>query len=204
MDFYLSGVPDKDPSNDLFGGRVNISSRDRKIGLDLPDQPTVTSISILFLEDGTCQCLSDTPFTAASSMGEWRMAAVDSPESAAAAAAAAATRGRTNEVRFRIPVSGYTRTIETRGTIQNVYWSNEGDRVVRETSTTYRIDPGWIYGEARVLSSGRSGDTIVEWSEGVLKVERVTGLLGASTKMVPCGKFVVQSVSRSAGASEQG
>jgi hypothetical protein len=23
MDFYLSGVPDKDPSNDLFGGRVN-------------------------------------------------------------------------------------------------------------------------------------------------------------------------------------
>jgi hypothetical protein len=198
MDFYLSGVPSKDPSNDLYGSKVNISSRDRRVGLALPDQPTVPSVTISFLEDGTCRCLSDTPFTSASTAGEWRVA---SPSIGGPAATT------TNEVRFRIPVTGYTRTIETRGTIQKVYWSknDEGDRVL-ETSTTYTIDPGWIYGEATISSAkggaGGGEKAAVRWSEGVLKVERATGLLGAATRMVPCGKFVVRSVSGSAGASD--
>ena len=30
LDLYLSGVPERDPSNDLYGSKVNISSRDRE------------------------------------------------------------------------------------------------------------------------------------------------------------------------------
>ena len=29
LDLYLSGVPERDPSNDLYGSKVNISSRDQ-------------------------------------------------------------------------------------------------------------------------------------------------------------------------------
>ena len=86
------------------------------------------------------------------------------------------------QVRFRIQVTGYTRTIETKGTIQKIYWSNDDDQV-RETTTTYSIPAGWLYGEAEVKSSRGS----TQWNNGVLKVEKTTGLLGASTNMIPCG-----------------
>ena len=41
LDLFLTGAPNKDPSNDLFGARVNISSRDRKVGQTLPEEPTI-------------------------------------------------------------------------------------------------------------------------------------------------------------------
>ena len=44
LDFYLTGAPNKDPSNDLFGARVNISSRDRKVGQAVPESPTLSNI----------------------------------------------------------------------------------------------------------------------------------------------------------------
>jgi hypothetical protein len=180
MDFYLAGVPNKDPSNDLYGSRVNISSRDRRVNQALPSEPTVPSIRIAFRNDQTCQCLSETPFTSAgaNSVGGWKLSE----------RAAVGSIGR--DVRFRIPVLGYTRTVETRGTIQKVYWS-DGSDAVRETSTTYTIEPGWLYGEATV-SSDRRGQ--LQWDSGVLKVEKTGGLLGAATTLVPCGTFAVTSV----------
>lgn len=177
MDFYLTGVPNKDPSNDLYGSRVNISSRDRRVNQALPAEPTVPSIRIAFRNDQTCQCLSETPFTSiANSVGDWKMSE--------------RATGNDRDVRFRIPVLGYTRTVETKGTIQKVYWS-DGNDAVRETSTTYTIEPGWLYGEA-TLSSDRRGQA--QWDSGVLKVEKTGGLLGAATTLVPCGAFAVTSV----------
>jgi hypothetical protein len=180
MDFYLTGVPNKDPSNDLYGSRVNISSRDRRVNQALPSEPTVPSVQIAFRNDQTCQCLSETPFTSAvNSVGEWKLSE----------RAAVGRIGR--DVRFRIPVLGYTRTVETRGTIQKVYWSDSDD-AVRETSTTYTIEPGWLYGEATVSSDRRRGQ--LQWDSGVLKVEKTGGLLGAATTLVPCGAFAVTGV----------
>lgn len=177
VDFYLTGVPNKDPSNDLFGSRVNVSSRDRQVGLSVPDQPTVNSVRIEFLpsangENNKCRCLTDTAFTASMTDGDYRVS----------------DDGK--QVRFRIPCNGYTRTIETKGTINKIYWSNEDDET-RETSTTYSIQEGWIYGEAD-LSSNAKG--IVQWNNGVLKIERTMGLLGAGSKMTACGKFTARAV----------
>lgn len=176
MDFYLTGVPNKDPSNDLFGSKVNVSSRDRQVGLAVPDRATVSSIKIEFLQtdqDGTgkCRCLTDTAFTA-DDVGDYRIS----------------DDGK--QVRFRIQQKGYTRTIETKGTINKIYWSNEKDES-RETSTTYSIEAGWIYGEADVSANAKGG---VQLTNGVLKIERAMGLLGAASKMTPCGKFDARAV----------
>jgi hypothetical protein len=171
LDLFLTGVPNKDPSNDLFGSRVNISSRDKSLGLTIPDKPTLSSIRVSFASDGKCRCETATPFTEAD-QGDWVLS----------------QDGK--QVRFRIRVTGYTRTVETKGTIQSVYWSSEADKSL-QTSTVYSIPAGWLYGEASI-SANAKGNT--QWSEGVLKIEQETGLLGVSTKMVPCGKFTAKEV----------
>eukprot|EP00523_Entomoneis_sp_CCMP467_P001071 CAMPEP_0168742728 /NCGR_PEP_ID=MMETSP0724-20121128/13187_1 /TAXON_ID=265536 /ORGANISM="Amphiprora sp., Strain CCMP467" /LENGTH=305 /DNA_ID=CAMNT_0008790289 /DNA_START=5 /DNA_END=922 /DNA_ORIENTATION=+ len=168
FDFFLTGVPNKDPSNDLFGARVNISSRDRKVGQTLPEEPTVSDIDIRFLANEKCVCDTDSSFTTGGSEGDWKLS----------------DDGR--QIRFRIQVSGFTRTVETRGSIQSVAWSNEPDKETR-AATIYRIPEGWMYGEAQVSSGSRPG--IVTWDDCVLKIEQPTGMLGAGTKMAPCGKF---------------
>lgn len=171
MDFYLTGVPNKDPSNDLFGSKVNISSRNRKVGQMLPEKPTVSSVGIEFLADGKCCCKTDSGFTELNSEGEWKLS------------------DNGDQVRFRIPVAGYKRTIETKGTISKVYWSKEEEKT-SQTSTTYSIPSGWMYGEASIsTSSSRNNVVNVEWDDGVLKVEQPMGLLGAGSRMVPCGTF---------------
>ncbi|KAL9183790.1 hypothetical protein ACHAXT_004646 [Thalassiosira profunda] len=50
---YLTGVPDRDPSNDLYGSKTNVSVRDRQLGLgvSLPKDPTAR-VRIELLEGG--------------------------------------------------------------------------------------------------------------------------------------------------------
>lgn len=100
VDFYLVGVPNKDPSNDLYGSQVLISDRDREVGQTLPDKPTVSGIRIRFDENNKCTVESQSPFTKEGTEGEWKIS----------------NDGK--QVRFRILVTGYTRTIETKGSIQ--------------------------------------------------------------------------------------
>ena len=33
LSLYLTGVPDRDPSNDLYGSKTNVSVRDRQLGI---------------------------------------------------------------------------------------------------------------------------------------------------------------------------
>ena len=187
LDLFLTGVPNKDPSNDLFAVKTNISSRDRAVGQELPATPSVTNMRLAFSsrsnssssteeEDAarTCTVVDD-----ASGFGD-----MDSP----GGTWRLSDDGR--QVRFRIPVRGYTRTVQTKGTIQKVYWSTQDQRSI-QTQTVYQIPEGWLYGEAEIKVSG----TGIAWSEGVLKVEQSVGLLGVASKMVPCGKFVATSKS---------
>lgn len=184
MDFYLSGIPNKDPSNDLYGSRVNISAREKNLGLlYVPETPTVSDICVEFYnvnDSKKCKCQTSTPFTKAGEEGDWIMSDEGSSNGV-----------RTRQVRFRIPVTGYMRTVETKGSIQSIYWSSEPDKQL-QTSTTYSIPAGWLYGEATIsiYANGKS----VQWQDGVLKVEQATGFLGAGTKMVPCGKFTVKQI----------
>jgi hypothetical protein len=171
MDFYLTGVPDKDPSSDLYGAKENISSRDRKLGQTAPQEPTVNAIFVEFLTDNECRCTTSTSFTKSDSEGEWRVSEDG------------------NQVRFRIPVSGYSRTVQTKGSIQKIYWSDEEEKST-QTSTTYTIQAGWLYGEATLTTNAR-GD--MQWNDGILKVEQSIGLLGAASRMIPCGKFVAKT-----------
>lgn len=173
MDFYLTGVPDKDPSSDLYGAKENISSRDRKLGQAAPQEPTISAISVEFLPESKCRANSTSSFTTADSEGEWRVS----------------EDGK--QVRFRIPVSGYSRTVQTKGSIQKIYWSDEAEKST-QTSTTYTIQAGWLYGEATLTTNVR-GD--MQWSDGILKVELSMGLLGAASRMIPCGKFVAKTSS---------
>lgn len=175
LDLYLTGVPNKDPSNDLFAAKTNISSRDRAVGQELPADPSVSGLVVAFGAD-SCWVVQDTSgfgvavVNSKADMGEWRLS------------------DDGTQVRFRIPVRGYKRTIATKGTIQKVYWSTEEERST-QTQTVYEIPEGWLYGEAQV--KGGVGARSIQWSEGVLKVEQAVGLLGVGSKMVPCGKFVV-------------
>ena len=170
VNLFLSGIPERDPSNDLYGSRTNISSRDRVVGLALPETPTLTDISICFQKDNICKCLTETPFTKITddnNQGDWIV-----------------SEDKT-QVRFRIPVTGYSRRVETTGTIQNVFWS-KSDEKTTQTTTAYTIPAGWLYGEAKITKNAR-GQLL--FSEGVLKVEQTTGMFGIASKMVPCGRF---------------
>ena len=168
VDLYLVGVPNKDPSNDLYGSQVRISDRDRQVGQTLPDEPTLRGIRLRFDQDGTCTCETKSPFTAHGEKGEWKVS----------------EDGK--QIRFRIQVTGYQRTVETKGSIQSVSWSNEPDKT-RQTSTVYSIPQGWMYGEAELASGSKAGT--VTWRDGILKVEQAVGLLGVATKLSPCGRF---------------
>ncbi|GKZ00601.1 hypothetical protein MPSEU_001012300 [Mayamaea pseudoterrestris] len=198
MDFYVTGVPERDPSNDLYASKTTISSRDRSTGLTLPTQPTVSNVCIEFMQNGACNCLTESPLTRANSRGDWMYLDENkqSPQSSSA------DQQTSTNIRFRIPVTGYSRTVETKGTIQNVYWSkrnDDQDPEIRKTSTTYSIPEGFMYGDATLVTRKNArgqGQLIV--SSGILKIEQTTGFLGAATKLVPCGKFEARLVDANA------
>jgi len=168
LDLYLAGVPQRDPSNDLYGSRVNISSRDKSTGLSLPSAPSV-NVKLDFLENGICR-VSESGFTSGNTNGEWKVS----------------EDGKI--LRFSIDSLGYTRTVQTKGSIQNVYWTDEEEKSV-QTSTTYAIPPGMVYGDVQV-SLGRIPGTFEVEKEGALRIEKSTGIFGIGSQLVACGKFV--------------
>ena len=167
LDLYLSGVPERDPSNDLYGSRVNISSRDRQTGLNLPGVPS-TSVTVTFLEEGVCR-VSESGFTSGEMDGEWKLS----------------EDGKI--LRFSMDSLGYTRTVQTKGSIQNVYWTEEEEKPI-QTSSTYSIPPGLVYGDVE-LTASRNPGTFDMGSDGVLRIEKEAGLFGISSQLKTCGKF---------------
>ena len=167
MDLFLSGVPERDPSNDLYGSRVNISSRDKGTGLSLHSTPSA-NVKLEFLKDGVCR-VSESGFTSSETDGEWKVS----------------EDGKIS--RFSIDSLGYTRTVQTKGSIQNVYWTDEEEKSI-QTLTTYSIPPGLVYGDIQV-SPGRIPGTFEVEKEGALRIEKTTGLFGIGSQMVACGKF---------------
>jgi len=168
LDLYLSGIPERDPSNDLYGSRVNISSRDKATGLSLPSAPSV-SVQLDFMENGLCQC-SESGFTTGETNGEWKLS----------------EDGKV--LRFSMATLGYTRTVQTKGSIQNVYWTDEEEKSI-QTSTTYSIPAGMVYGDIQVKLGRQPGTFDVE-KEGALRVEKSSGLFGVGSQLIACGKFV--------------
>jgi len=186
LSLYLTGLPDFDPSSSLYGARVNISARGKEmskegfaIGADqLPENPTVV-VPIRLLKDGICFS-EETPFTTGGNNGQWKLSE------------------DCRTIRLSLDSTGYQRTITTKGTIQNIYWS-ERDEIKSKTSATYSIKPGWIYAEAPVgygsqpgifvmaNTFSKSSDNII--APGILRVEERSGLFGASSKQLACGKF---------------
>lgn len=99
--------------------------------------------------------------------------------------------GRT--LRIGLPIIGYKRTVTTKGTIQKIYWSTQ-EEASTQTSTTYSIPEGMVYGDINVgYGTGGVLAMMEEKGEvgmlpgGLLRVERRVGL--ASSKLVPCGRF---------------
>jgi hypothetical protein len=192
---FLTGVPDRDPSNDLYGSKSNVSLRDRQLGLgvSLPNEPTAR-VQIQLLDDGSVAicggsatnsdeecpidevCSTDIP-------GQWKLS----------------DDGKT--IRIGIPMRGYRRTITTTGTIQNVFWT-KGEPATSKTSSTYSIPEGFVYGDISVGYGDEPGKLVMMDEKstspatgmsvipgGLLRVEKKTGLLGASSTLVPCGRF---------------
>lgn len=172
FDLYLSGVPERDPSNDLYGSRVNISSRDRTTNLNLPGDPS-TSVTVTFLDEGVCR-VSQSGFTSGERGGEWKLS--DSGK----------------VLRFSMDSLGYTRTVQTKGSIQNVYWTDEEEKSI-QTSTTYSIPPGLVYGDVE-LSASRNPGTFEMSKDGVLRIEKEAGLFGISSQLKICGKFEARRI----------
>lgn len=173
LDLFLTGIPNKDPSNDLYGSKTNISSRDRVVGQPVPTEPTVSGIQVQFQANQRCIVTADgsnSSFCRTEQPGDWKL-----------------SEGGGRQIRFRIPVTGYTRTIQRKGTIQKIYWTSQAEQST-QTSTTYSIPEGWLYFEAELTASKGPGK-LVQWSDGVVKVEQSMGLLGAASRMIPCGKF---------------
>jgi hypothetical protein len=168
LDLFLSGVPERDPSNDLYGSKVNISSRDKETGLALPSAPS-TTLRIELQDGGVCRA-SSSSFTSGTTDGEWKLS----------------DDGKV--LRFSIDTIGYTRRVDTKGSIQKIYWTDEAEKSV-QTSTTYSIPPGFVYGDIPVIAGRRVG-TLNVGDSGVLRLEKSSGLFGIASKMVACGKFV--------------
>eukprot|EP00559_Dactyliosolen_fragilissimus_P009968 CAMPEP_0184859622 /NCGR_PEP_ID=MMETSP0580-20130426/4612_1 /TAXON_ID=1118495 /ORGANISM="Dactyliosolen fragilissimus" /LENGTH=286 /DNA_ID=CAMNT_0027356369 /DNA_START=293 /DNA_END=1153 /DNA_ORIENTATION=+ len=188
LSLYLTGAPDFDPSSSLYGSRVNISSRNQSqmqkegfaIGADqLPADPSV-EITVNLLEDGSC-ATDPSSFTSGNKIGEWRLS------------------DDCRLIRLSIDVNGFQRTVTTKGSIQNIYWSDR-DSVQSKTSATYSIPPGWVYAEGPVGYGPKPGILIFADNSlnpkssdigpsGILKMESRTGLLGAGVKILSCGKF---------------
>ena len=177
---FLTGIPNKDPSNDLYGARTNMSNRSKDprnaglpLGASLPDQPTV-EVPISLLPEGICK-IDSTAFTTGSE-GQWML----SPD------------GRT--IRICMECTGFTRTVVTKGTIQKVFWSDGKDEVKRQTSIDYEIPAGLTYTDINVRY-GRPGEIIMGGSSddaaemGLITVEKTYGVLGATRKMAVCGKI---------------
>lgn len=190
LSLYLTGVPDRDPSNDLYGSKTNVSVRDRQLGagVSLPQDPTarvritlldggaVTILgSLAGIDDGESSsqvCSTDTP-------GQWKLS----------------DDGKT--IRIGIPIRGFRRTVTTTGTIQKVFWS-QGEPTTSKTSSTYSIPEGFVYGDIGVGYGDKPG-TLEMMDEkatgmelvpgGLLRVEKKMGMLGVSSKLLPCGKF---------------
>ena len=233
LSLYLTGVPDRDPSNDLYGSKTNVSNRDRRLGpgASLPREPTAR-VAVRFLAGGVTSVLGSRRRAGAEEDegdetngdgipndgdydddyddgdgicsrdvdGQWKLSA----------------DGKT--LRIGIPIRGYRRTVTTTGTIQKVFWSGEVPSTTR-TSSTYSIPEGFVYGDIGVGYGDRPG-TLVMADErrggggggstttggggggggqvggaetvvpgGLLRVEKRIGMLGASSKLLPCGKF---------------
>ena len=203
LDLYLTGVPDRDPSNDLYGQKSNVSLRDRDLGLgvSLPSSPTA-SVGVRLLDGGAveitdsaddeCELDGDVESCVDGSQeGKWLLS----------------DDGKV--VRIAIPIRAYRRTVTTTGTIQKVFWS-EGEETTTRTSSTYSIPQGLIYGDINVGFGGGAG--VLEMIDeragpnevspgGILRVEKQSGLLGASSRMVVCGKFSGTFVSEDSAAA---
>lgn len=177
LDLYLAGVPDRDPSNNLYGNRVNISSRDRGLGLgaSVPEEPNV-SVKMTFFENGVCRA-EPSDFTTGAD-GEYRLS------------------DDRRFVRFSVDALGFQRMVTTTGTISRVAWS-EGEDTVSRTSSTYSIPEGVVYADASI-GYGRPGELVMANSvrapSGVLRVERRVGVLGAAVKMETCGRFSARMI----------
>lgn len=174
LDLFLTGIPSKDPTNDLYGAPINISTRtnpkkDNANAADATDsQPTVSSVQVTLLPNGVCTTLLS-PFTSGSRDGQWKLS----------------DDGRM--LRFGMDVVGYTRTVQTRGTITKVFWSKTEEDAITKTSTEYTIPPGWVYADVDVTYGSRPGTLVMQ--DGMLRVEQTMGFLKAASKMVPCGTF---------------
>ena len=53
LSMYLTGIPDRNPSNNLYGSKTNVSARDRRLGpgVPLPREPTAR-VGVRFLAGG--------------------------------------------------------------------------------------------------------------------------------------------------------
>lgn len=149
---YLTGVPDRDPNNDLYGSKTNVSARDRELGLgaSLPSDPSAR-IKIILLDEGIVSIVesrestddddnigndnedagegggSNSQICSMDIPGQWKLSA----------------DGKT--IRLGIPIRGYRRTVTTTtGTIQ-------------KTSSTYSIPEGFIYGDICVGYASQPG-----------------------------------------------
>jgi hypothetical protein len=222
LSLYLTGVPDRDPTNDLYGSKTNVSARDRSLGLgsSLPSVPTAR-VRVRLLDDGVVSILESSRSGTAIAAEEDGHDVDDnddddddSPDDDGAARICStdvpgkwklSDDGKT--MRIGIPIRGYRRTVTTTGTIQKVFWSGEEPSITR-TSSTYSIPEGFIYGDIGVGYGDRpgtlemmnerggvgsttsgGGGTVEIIPGGLLRVEKRIGMLGASSKLLPCGKF---------------
>jgi hypothetical protein len=72
-----------------------------------------------------------------------------------------------------------------------VYWSKEEEKT-SETSSTYTIPAGFLYADASLQTGSRPG--VIDMKDGVLRVEKTMGFLGAASKLVPCGGFAATRI----------
>jgi hypothetical protein len=162
MDFYLTGVSSsKDPSSDLYGAKENISSRD-KVGQAVPQEPTVSAISVEFLAENKCRCTSTTSFKRLirrrmESIRRWKTSAL--------------------EFRYWLLAYGADERVDSEDLLER-----RGGKVYTDIDDD-TIQTGRIYGEAELTTNAR-GDMI--WNDGIQKLSSLWLLV--QSRMLPCGK----------------
>ncbi|GMH86061.1 hypothetical protein TrVE_jg4420 [Triparma verrucosa] len=166
VQWFLTGVAERDFSSDLYGSRIDISNAkvfDQTLMAMLPDEPQVRSV-IKFKEGGKCACeVGD--FTTGQD-GEWKIV----------------YEGGKNRLRFSVSNLGFRKVTSTQGSLQNVFGGVDNS----ETKSTRSIPEGKVYCDLEVTFGGDVG-TLSMLAKGLVRAEVEFGLLKAG-RLLPCGR----------------
>jgi len=177
LSFYLTGIPEKDASSDLWQKQVKITGNeyDQQLRVAFPSEPQQSCLAVLnddftvtvSIPDSLSSSSSD--FIPPQTDGAWKLS----------------FEGGRNLLRLGISQLGFSRVVRSGGTMESVY-GGAGNSAMKSASS---LPPGRIYADFEILFGGTPGTFEIkrEAPLPLVKCESASGLLKV-VSLVSCGR----------------